>query len=298
MVGSAICRRLMSEDCEVLTADRQELDLLQQGDVFAFIKDKAPDIVIVAAAKVGGILANATYPADFLYENLQMQNNLIMGAHIAGIERLLFLGSSCIYPKFADQPISEGSLLTGPLEPTNEAYAIAKIAGIKLCDALRAQYGRDYISAMPTNLYGPGDNFNLQNSHVLPALIMKAHHAKISGQAEIEVWGSGRPLREFMHVDDLAGALVFLLKNYSDEGPINVGVGSDISIRDLAEMTARAVGFEGALKFDATKPDGTPRKIMDSSKITQAGWSPAIKLEDGIARTYRWFLENIDHLRE
>lgn len=292
MVGSAVCRRLAGEPCQVITVNRPQLDLLDQAQVFAFLKAHKPDAVIVAAAKVGGILANASYPADFLYQNLQIQNNLIMGAHYAGIDRLLFLGSSCIYPKFAPQPIAESSLLTGPLEPTNESYAIAKIAGIKLCDGLRKQQGRDYISAMPTNLYGPHDNFDLETSHVLPALMRKAHEAKIANTASLKVWGSGRPLREFMYVDDLADALVFLLQAYSAAGAVNVGTGTDISIKVLATLIASIVGFEGRLEFDSSKPDGTPRKLMDSSKLARAGWTADTSLEDGIRRTYTWYLEN------
>jgi GDP-L-fucose synthase len=294
MVGSALVRRLGSEDCEVITAPRAELDLLNQEKVRAYLKAKTPDCVIVAAAYVGGILANSSYPVDFLYRNLQIQNNLIEGAHEAGINNLLFLGSSCIYPKFAEQPIQEDALLTGPLEPTNEWYAIAKIAGIKLCDAYRKQYGRQYISAMPTNLYGPFDNFNLESSHVLPALIRKAHAAKAAQAPDMTIWGTGAPLREFMHVDDLADGLVFLLQHYNGAGPINVGTGSEISILDLAALINDVVGFEGELLRDLDKPDGTPRKLMDSSKLRALGWSSSIDLKKGVEQTYQWFLENQD----
>jgi GDP-L-fucose synthase len=244
----------------------------------------------VAAAKVGGILANSTLPAEFLYQNLMIEANLVQAAHEAGVDRMLFLGSSCIYPKLAEQPIKEESLLTGPLEPTNEWYAIAKIAGIKLCQAYRAQYGRDYISAMPTNLYGPGDNFDLNSSHVMPALIRKAHEAKLAGADSFEIWGTGTPLREFMHVDDLADACVFLLKNYSDALPINIGFGSDVTIGELAEMVAKVVGFTGTVTRDTSKPDGTPRKLMDSSRLHGLGWAPKIALEAGIADAYQHFL--------
>lgn len=294
MVGSALVRRLNAEDCEVITAERAELDLLHQDKVRAFLKTRKPDCVIVAAAYVGGILANASYPVDFLYRNLQIQNNLIEGAHSADIDKLLFLGSSCIYPKMAAQPIQESALLTGPLEPTNESYAIAKIAGIKLCDAYRKQYGRAYISAMPTNLYGPFDNFNLKTSHVLPALIRKAHLAKVSQAPDMTIWGSGKPLREFMHVDDLADGLIFLLQHYNEAGPINVGTASEISILDLAALVNEVVGFEGELLRDLDKPDGTPRKLMDSSTLRALGWSSSIDLKAGVAQTYQWFLQNQD----
>jgi GDP-L-fucose synthase len=290
MVGSALVRRLASEQCEVLTAPRTELNLLDQAEVRAWLAREKPDVMIVAAARVGGILANDTYPADFLYENLMIEANLIEGAFRIGTEKLLFLGSSCIYPKFAPQPIAEESLLTGPLEPTNEWYAIAKIAGIKLCQAYRRQHGVDYIAAMPTNLYGPGDNFDLAASHVLPALIRKAHEAKLAGEAQFEIWGTGAARREFMHVDDLADACIFLLKNYSGDLPLNIGSGSDIAIGDLAELVARVVGFSGTISRDTAKPDGTPRKLMDSARLTALGWQARIGLEQGIADTYAHFL--------
>ena len=293
MVGSGLVRRLQKEDCEILTAGRDRLNLLAQEAVHRFLAEEKPDCVIVAAAKVGGIHANDTYPAEFLYENLMIEANLIHGSHLAGIGRLLFLGSSCIYPRMAPQPMPEDCLLTGPLEKTNEWYAIAKIAGIKLCQAYRAQYGRDYISAMPTNLYGPGDNFDLANSHVLPALMRKAHEAKLAGKNAIEVWGSGKPRREFMHVDDLSDALVFLLKTYSGAEHVNVGVGSDVSIRELAETVCKTVGLPGELQFDASKPDGTPRKLMDVSRLTAMGWQAKIGLEEGIVGTYDWFKQSL-----
>jgi len=294
MVGSAIVRRLAAEGCEVLTTDRA-LDLREQSAVRDWFASEQPDVVVLAAAKVGGILANDTYPAQFLYDNLMIEANVIDAAAQNGAEKLLFLGSSCIYPKMAPQPISEDALLTGPLEPTNQWYAIAKIAGIKLCQAYRREYGCDFISAMPTNLYGPGDNFDLKNSHVLPALLRKAHEAKERGDGEITVWGSGTPLREFLHVDDLADACVFLLKNYSGEDHVNVGFGEDIAIADLARTVCDVVGFEGQLSFDATKPDGTPRKLMDSSRLQALGWSPRIGLREGIADAYGHFVAREAH---
>lgn len=297
MVGSAIVRRLAGEDCTVLTATRQELDLMDQRSVRAWFAAEKPDAVFLAAAKVGGILANDTYPADFLYDNLMIEANVIEAAHRSDVAKLMFLGSSCIYPKFADQPIEESSLLTGPLEPTNEWYAIAKIAGIKLAQAYRRQHGRDFISAMPTNLYGPGDNFDLKGSHVLPALIRKAHQAKLDGAASIEIWGTGTPRREFLHVDDLADACVFLMKTYSDYEHVNVGSGSDVTIMELTEMVTRAVGFSGEITRDETKPDGTPRKLMSAAKLEAMGWRPAITLEEGIAATYHWFLDHQDEIR-
>jgi GDP-L-fucose synthase len=292
MVGSAIVRRLALERCDVLTAARDELDLLDQRAVRAWFEAEAPDAVFLAAAKVGGILANDTYPADFLYDNLMIEANVIEAAHRAGTARLMFLGSSCIYPKFAPQPITEDALLTGLLEPTNEWYAIAKIAGIKLVQAYRRQHGHDWISAMPTNLYGPGDNFDLKGSHVLPALIRKAHEAKETDAESIEIWGTGAPRREFLHVDDLADACVFLMKSYSEDEHINVGSGEDVTISELTRMIARTVGFAGAIKKDETKPDGTPRKLMSADKLRALGWQPTIALEDGIAATYRWFLDH------
>jgi GDP-L-fucose synthase len=291
MVGSAIVRRLAGEECEILSSDRST-DLREQAAVRGWFAANRPDVVVVAAAKVGGILANDSYPAQFLYDNLMIEANLIEAARQAGVEKLLFLGSSCIYPKFAEQPIVEEALLTGALEPTNEWYAVAKIAGIKLCQAYRREYGCDFISAMPTNLYGPGDNFDLQSSHVLPALIRKAHEARLAGAESIEIWGSGSPRREFLHVDDLADACVMLLKTYSGEGHVNVGSGEDVTILELAETVKDAVGFAGQIVRDTSKPDGTPRKLMSDGKLRAMGWSPSIGLEEGIASTYDWFLAN------
>ncbi|MFC4848204.1 GDP-L-fucose synthase [Hephaestia sp. GCM10023244] len=292
MVGSAIARRLAREDCEILTATRDDLDLMNQAAVRAWFADHRPDVVVVAAAKVGGILANDSYPADFLYNNLMIEANLIEASHRADVAKLLFLGSSCIYPKFVEQPIHEESLLTGPLEPTNEWYAIAKIAGIKLCQAYRRQYGHDFISAMPTNLYGPGDNFDLNTSHVLPALIRKAYEAKQAHAAAIEIWGTGTPRREFLHVDDLADACVLLLKRYSHYDHINVGSGEDQTILDLAHLVCEVVGFSGDIHCNTDKPDGTPRKLMAADKLRAMGWSPAISLPTGIAGAYQWFLDH------
>lgn len=291
MVGAALVRRLEREGCLILTADRS-VDLREQQAVRQWFADHKPDTVIVAAAKVGGILANDTRPAEFLYDNLMIEANIIEAAHRHDAEKLLFLGSSCIYPRLAPQPITEDSLLTGPLEPTNEWYAVAKIAGIKLCQAYRRQYGRDFISAMPTNLYGPGDNFDLASSHVLPALIRKAHEARITGAESITLWGSGTPRREFLHVDDLADGCIFLLTHYSGEEHVNLGSGTDLTINELAQAVCRAVGFEGRIDHDTSKPDGTPRKLMDGSKIAAMGWRPKIGLEEGITDAYRWFLAN------
>jgi GDP-L-fucose synthase len=292
MVGSAITRRLVSQGETVLTVNRSDLDLRDQSAVISWLERNRPDIVIFAAAKVGGIVANDSQPAEFIYDNLALETNVIHGAHSAGVDRLVFLGSSCIYPKFAPQPIKEEYLLTGPLEPTNEWYAIAKIAGIKLCQAYRKQYGRRYISVMPCNLYGPNDNFDLTSSHVLPALMRKFHEAKLAGRDEVVVWGTGTPMREFLHVDDLAAGVIFCMNNYDEYEHINCGAGSEISIGDLARLVGEAVGFRGRLKFDTTKPDGTPRKLMDSSRLLARGWAPGIPLKEGIASTYRWFLEN------
>lgn len=297
MVGQALVRRLAREDCELLTAGRDEVDLRRQADVERWVAEARPDLIFLAAAKVGGIAANDARPGEFLYENLMIEANIIEAARLAGVAKLLFLGSSCIYPKFAPQPIPEEALLTGALEPTNQWYAIAKIAGIKLCQAYRRQYGCDFISAQPTNLYGPGDNFDLEASHVLPALIRKAHEAKIGGAASMTVWGSGTPQREFLHVDDLADALVFLAKNYSGDIPINVGSGQEVTIRKLAETIVKAVGFAGELGFDASKPDGTPRKLVDGSKLEALGWRASTPLDRGIAETYRWFLDHGDAVR-
>ncbi len=291
MVGSAVVRRLAQENCEIVTAGRETVDLKRQTEVEAFLRNERPDVVVMAAAKVGGILANDSFPADFLYDNLMIEANIVEASHQVGVDRFLFLGSSCIYPKFAEQPIREDSLLTGPLEPTNEWYAIAKIAGIKLVQAYRKQHGRDFISAMPTNLYGPGDNFDLKSSHVLPALIRKAHEAKLRGDTEIEMWGTGEPRREFLHADDCADALVFLLKNYSGDEHVNVGSGEDITILDLTRLVCKVVGFEGEIVRDLTKPDGTPRKLMNADKLRNMGWKPRIGLEEGIAATYQAFLK-------
>ena len=290
MVGAAVVRRLGSEPCSVLTAPR-EVDLREQAAVREWFAANRPDAVVIAAAKVGGILANDTYPADFLYDNLMIEANLIEAARRAGAEKLLFLGSSCIYPKMAPQPLSEDALLTGPLEPTNEWYAVAKIAGIKLCQAYRRQHGCDFISAMPTNLYGPGDKYDLKGSHVLPALIRKAHEAKAAGAESLEVWGTGTPRREFLHVDDLADACVFLLRNYSGAEHVNVGCGSDLTIDELARLVCGVVGFEGRLEFLTDKPDGTPRKLLDTSRLSALGWQPRIGLAEGLAATYREFLD-------
>ena len=294
MVGSAVMRRLARVDCELITTGRSELDLTDQAAVRAFYARERPDCVIVAAAKVGGILANETYPADFLFDNLAIELNMIEGAYSAGVPRLLFLGSSCIYPRLAEQPIREESLLSGPLEETNQWYAIAKIAGIRLCDAYRRQYGCNFISAMPTNLYGPDDNYSLTSSHVIPALIRKFHEAAEAGRPEVEIWGSGSPLREFMHVDDLADALVFLLERFDGEGPLNVGTGQEISIAELAGLIGEVAGFRGKLVFDASKPDGTPRKLMDSSRLRDLGWKSNIDLRTGLEATYDWYRANID----
>lgn len=290
MVGSAIVRRLGREDCTILTAGRYELDLMDQAAVRDWFERERPDAVFLAAAKVGGILANDSFPADFLYNNLMIEANVIEAAHRAEVAKLLFLGSSCIYPKLAEQPIREEALLSGPLEPTNEWYAVAKIAGIKLCQAYRRQHGCDFISAMPTNLYGPGDNFDLKSSHVLPALIRKAHDAKQAGRPSVEIWGTGTPRREFLHVDDLADACVFLMKAYSEDGHVNVGSGVDISILELARMVNRVVGFAGDIVHDTSKPDGTPRKLMDSGRIFAMGWKASIPLDQGIADVYASFL--------
>jgi GDP-L-fucose synthase len=292
MVGSALVRRLQSEGCTVLTAGRDRLDLRKADAVSEWLRANAPHAVILAAAKVGGILANDSWPADFLYDNLAIENAIIHGAFETGVEKLLFLGSSCIYPKFAPQPITEDALLTGPLEPTNEWYAIAKIAGIKLCQAYHRQHGRDFISAMPTNLYGPGDNFDLTSSHVIPALMRKAHEAKAEGAGAMTIWGTGTPRREFLHVDDCADALVFLLKNYSGDSHVNVGSGTDVTIDELARLVMQAVGYEGRLEHDTSKPDGTPRKLMSNDKLAGMGWSAKIPLNEGLRETYRWFVEN------
>jgi GDP-L-fucose synthase len=293
LVGSALIRKLQHDGfTNVVTRDRSRLDLRNEADVDRFFAEQKPALVIFAAAKVGGIKANNDLPVEFLLDNLQIQNNVIRAAHEAGVRKLLFLGSSCIYPKHAPQPIPETALLTGPLEPTNEAYAIAKIAGIKLCQSYAREYGENFISAMPTNLYGSNDNFDLLSAHVLPALLRKAHEAKKSGDRELVVWGSGKPRREFLHVDDLAAACVFLLEKYDSAEIINVGCGEDISIRELAELICDVVGFQGDLTWDTTKPDGTPRKLLDVSKLHHLGWRHTIGLREGIARTYEWFSQN------
>jgi GDP-L-fucose synthase len=294
MVGSALVRRLAQEGCEILTVSREEVDLVRQAETEAWLAAYRPDAVFVAAAKVGGILANDTYPADFLYENLMIEANVLAAAARFGVSKLLLLGSSCVYPKLAPQPIEESALLSGPLEPTNEAYAIAKIAGLKLAAAYRRQHGLDFISAMPTNLYGPGDNFDLATSHVLPALIRKAHEAKLAGAKSMTVWGTGAVRREFMFVDDCADALVLLMQVYSEAEPVNVGSGEDLTVLELARIVADVVGFDGEIVTDVSKPDGTPRKLMSGERLSVLGWRPSIGLREGIGRTYRWFLEAVD----
>ncbi len=293
MVGSALLRRLVSEQCTMLTVNRSQVDLRRQADVEAWMNLERPDVVFLAAAKVGGIAANSLLPADFLYENLMIESNVIHAAYKTGVQKLVFLGSTCIYPKFAAQPIVEEALLTGPLEPTNEWYAIAKIAGIKLCQAYRKQFGCDFIAAQPTNLYGPGDNYDLVNSHVLPALMRKAHEAQQSDAQAFTVWGTGTPLREFLHVDDLADAAVFLAKNYSGNSHINVGSGQEISIRSLAELICEVTGFKGELIFDQSKPDGTPRKLCDVSKLKALGWDRARGLREGVFQTYAEIIQSL-----
>ncbi|MGE3334687.1 MAG: GDP-L-fucose synthase family protein [Rhodospirillaceae bacterium] len=293
MVGSALVRRLESEGCTLLTATRRELDLTRQVEVETWMRETKPQAVFLAAAVVGGIVANDTRPAEFLTENLQIQTNIIATAHQTGVEKLLFLGSTCIYPRLAPQPMNEDALLTGPLEPTNQWYAIAKIAGIKQCQAYRREYGRDFISCMPTNLYGPEDNFDLTSSHVLPALMAKAHDAKVTGKPELTLWGTGTPRREFLHVDDLADACVFLMKTYSDEQLVNIGVGTDVTIRELAELIADVVGFKGTFTFDSTKPDGTPRKLVDVGRINALGWKAKTGLREGVASAYEWYRQNV-----
>ena len=293
MVGSALVRRLAAEGYQnVITRSRKELDLTDQAAVNRFFESEKIDVVLLAAARVGGILANATQPGEFIYENLVIETNVIHAAYRAKVERLVFFGSSCIYPKQCPQPIREEYLLTSPLEPTNDAYAIAKIAGLKLCEAYNREYNTQYVALMPTNLYGPNDNYDLKSSHVLPALVRKAHEAKLNGDAALTVWGSGTPRREFLHVDDLAVATLFVLEHNVTEGLFNVGVGEDLSIRELAECICKVVGFEGELVFDASKPDGTPRKLLDVSRLAQMGWQATIGLEDGIASTYRDFVES------
>jgi GDP-L-fucose synthase len=293
LVGSAIVRAIEKEGKHNwIGRTRSELDLLDRKSVFDFLSEQKPDALVIAAAKVGGIQANDTYPVEFLSENIQIETNLMDGAHYAGIGRLLFLGSSCVYPKFSPQPIREEYLLTGELEKTNEAYALAKISGLKLVQAYRKQYGYKWISAMPTNMFGPGDNFDLENSHVLPALIRKIHEAKTLGSQSVTLWGTGTPKREFLHADDLGIACLFLLENYDGEVALNVGVGQDVSIAELAETIRSIVGFEGTIDWDSSKPDGTPRKLLDVSRLTDLGWKPGINLEDGIRSTYEWYLAN------
>jgi len=298
MVGSALVRRLESEGVTLLTATRRELDLTRQVEVETWMRETKPQAIFLAAAVVGGIVANDTRPAEFLTDNLQIQTNIIATAHHIGVEKLLFLGSTCIYPRLAPQPMNEDALLTGPLEPTNQWYAIAKIAGIKQCQAYRREYGRDFISCMPTNLYGPEDNFDLTSSHVLPALMAKAHDAKVTGKPSLTLWGTGTPRREFLHVDDLADACVFLMKNYSDESLVNIGVGSDVTIRELAELIADVVGFKGSFAFDVTKPDGTPRKLVDVGRINALGWKAKTGLREGVTAAYQWYRQNVANAAE
>ena len=293
MVGSAIVRRLEREPCEIVTVERGAVDLTRQAETEAWIAEAKPTAIFLAAARVGGILANDTYRADFLYDNLMIEANVLRAAHQAGVAKVLFLGSSCIYPRLAPQPIAEDALLTGPLEPTNEAYAIAKIAGLKLAEAYRAQHGRDFISAMPSNLYGPNDNFDLASSHVLAALLRKAHEAKERGEEILLVWGTGRPRREFLHVDDCADALVLLMRAYSGADHINVGAGEDLTVLELAKLVADVVGFEGKIVTDPSKPDGIPQKLLNSERMREMGWQPRIELREGLERTYRSFLEHV-----
>ena len=293
MVGAALVRRLAAEGCELVTATRAELDLRRQREAEEFLAAARPDAVFLAAALVGGIAANDTRAAEFIYDNIAIETNLIEAARRVGVKKLLFLGSSCIYPRLAPQPMPETALLAGPLEPTNQWYAIAKIAGLMMCAAYRRQYGCDFISAMPTNLYGPEDNFALASSHVVPALIAKMHHAKVTGAAAVEIWGTGRPRREFLYVDDLADALVFLMQHYSDESHVNVGCGSDLAIAELAQRVAAVVGFRGDFTYVADKPDGAPRKLLDVGRMTALGWTAPTSLDEGLRRTYEWYLEHV-----
>jgi GDP-L-fucose synthase len=292
MVGAATVRRLEREDCEILTASHDQLELRDQAAVDAWMDASKPDAVVVAAATVGGILANSTQPADFLYDNLAIEANIIHAAHRCDVEKMLFLGSACIYPREAEQPMAEEALLSGPLEPTNQWYAVAKIAGIKLCQAYRVQHGCDFISALPNNLYGPFDNFDLESSHVIPALMRRTHEAKLGGTPKVVIWGTGKPYREFLHVDDLADALIHLLNYFSSDIPINIGTGEEISIRDLAGTIARVVGYQGDLTFDTSKPDGAPRKLLDARRMKALDWTSSVALEEGLAATYDWFLKN------
>ena len=298
MVGSAIVRLLNNIDCEILTVSSQELDLKQSSKVDKWFDEHRPDAVFLAAAKVGGILANSSYPADFLIDNLSIQNSVITNAFKYKVKKLMFLGSSCIYPRNAKQPIKESSLLTGILEPTNEAYAIAKIAGIKLCQFYRKQYGVDYVSVMPTNLYGPGDNFHPKNSHVVAALISKFYEAVKLNKEEVIIWGTGKPLREFMHVDDLAEGLIFLMENYSEYEHVNIGTGKEISITEFAKIIKNISGWKGKIKFDDSYPDGMPRKVMDINKISKLGWYSKIELKVGLKQAYKWFIDNYDHIKK
>lgn len=299
LVGSAILRKLEKDGYEnLIIRTSKELDLRDKQQVDSFFELEKPEFVFLAAAKVGGIVANNEFPADFIRDNLMIQTNVIDASYQNQVEKLLFLGSTCIYPKLAPQPLKEEYLLTGPLEPTNDAYALAKIAGIKMCQSYNKQYGTNYISAMPTNLYGENDNFDLQSSHVMPALIRKFHEAKLSNQSSVEVWGTGTPKREFLYSDDLADACVYLMNHYNEDEIINIGVGEDVSIKELAETVQRVVGFKGELKFDTTKPDGTPRKLVDTTKINQLGWKADVKLEDGISLAYEWFLNNTETLKK
>jgi len=293
MVGAALMRRLDGMGCTLLTATRAELDLTRQAETEAWIAEKRPDAVFVAAAEVGGIHANNTRPADFLYENLAIEANVIHGAHRAGVEKLMLLGSSCIYPRLAPQPMSEEALLTGPLEPTNEWYAIAKIAGLKLCAAYRRQHGRRYVSVMPTNLYGPGDNYDVEQGHVVGALMVKTHRAKLARAPSVTVWGTGTPRREFLHVDDMADACVFLMERYDGEMALNIGTGTDVTIREFAETMCDVVGFQGELVFDTSRPDGTPRKLLDVGRLTALGWTARIGLREGLAQAYGWYRQNV-----
>jgi len=293
MVGSALMQRLAREHCELLTVPHRQLDLRRQADTEAWLAQARPEAVFLAAATVGGILANDTRPAEFLYDNLAIAASVIEGARRVGVKKLLFLGSSCIYPRLSPQPIDEEALLSGPLEPTNQWYAIAKIAGLKLCAAYRRQYGCDFISAQPTNLYGPNDNYDLNGSHVIPALLAKTHHAKVTGAAEVEIWGTGTPRREFLHVDDLADALVFLMQSYSGEQQINVGTGTDVTIAELARLIADTVGFKGRFRYATDKPDGTPRKVLDVSRLEAMGWQPRTTLQSGLKQAYQWYLEHV-----
>ncbi len=299
LVGSAIVRRLIDEGYEnIITKSRDELDLLNKEKVSQFFKKETPEYIFLAAAKVGGILGNSKYPADFIYQNLEIQNNILHNAHINNVKKLIFLGSSCIYPKMSQQPIKEEYLLTGSLEETNKPYAIAKIAGIIACESYNRQHGTRFIPVMPTNLYGPNDNFDLETSHVLPALLRKFHEAKINSQDSVSVWGTGSASREFLHVDDLADALVFLMKNHYDNEMVNIGTGQDLSIKQVAELIGNIVGFKGNIKWDTSKPDGTPRKLLDVDKLRSLGWRHQIELEQGLKDYYRWFLENIDSIKK